>query len=90
MAIIRNGKIGRSGADMLIYGIFFVLCLVFIFFLAWRAPEGEEIPGTGFVEKIRTKDEVDLHLLQDGRSRLVHHNSRLATLSGHRSEKTRP
>ncbi len=74
---------------MVIYGIFFVLCLVLIAFLAWRAPEGEEIPGKGFVEKKRQLDEQDLRILQDARNRLVHHNRRLATLSGQRSGRTR-
>ena len=74
---------------MVIYVLFFVFCLVIIFFLAWRAPEGEELPGVGFVEKKRKQDEQDLRLLQDERSRLLHFNSRLATLSGQQPGKTR-
>ena len=50
---------------MVIYVLFFVFCLVIIFFLAWVAPEGEELPGVGFVEKKRAIDEGHSHLLQD-------------------------
>ena len=74
---------------MVIYGILFVFCLVLIAFLAWRAAGGEQLPGAGFVEKKRKQDEQDLRLLQDERSRLLHFNSRLATLSGHQPGETR-
>jgi hypothetical protein len=49
----------RLGADMLIYVIIAVLCMGFFFYLAWRAPEGEELPGVGFVEKKHPFDEQD-------------------------------
>ena len=48
---------------MVIYVIFFLFCLVVIFFLAWNAPEGEEIPGVGFVEKKLEIDEQHNNLL---------------------------